>query len=238
MSVRVVFFSCRRDAELFRVALSTVPTGWEVRVVVEPGDRDAFAGLGDAVEVVEDGFSRGRTLNGGEALLGVARQLGLAARGVERVAKMDSDSLLFAPGFLDFRGLAGIAHPFATGAALGLAYSMPYEAAVLLEDRAREELRLGSLVVAEDKFLTPLALALANGDDGRLGLASLFWERFDGRLPEPGGREVVGHYRSRRSARKVGVSDEAGINRLALEAMLRDRERLGLLRRVLPAGEI
>jgi hypothetical protein len=240
MSVRVVFFSCRRDADLLRVALSTVPDSgeWKVRVVVETKDLDAFSGLGSGVEVVADDFPRGRTLNGSEALVGVALLLGLAATGVERVAKMDSDSLLFAPGFLTFRGLAGIAHPFATGAALGLAYSMPSDAARLLEASVREEIRLGSRVVAEDRFLTPLALALSRGEDGRLGVGSLFWERFDGRLPEVGGREVVGHYRSRRSARKVGVSDEPGITRLALEAMLRDRARLGLLRRVLPAGEI
>ena len=63
MSVRVVFFSCRRDADLLRVALSTVPDSgeWKVRVVVETKDLDAFSGLGSGVEDVADDFPRGRT---------------------------------------------------------------------------------------------------------------------------------------------------------------------------------
>lgn len=234
MSVRVVVFSCRRDLGLLRLALATVPPEWLVRVVVESRDLSDFSGLG--VEVVDDDFPRGGNLTGGEAVVSIARQLGRASDCVERVAKMDSDCLLYSPGFLDFSGLAGIAHPFAAGAALGLAYSMPAKVAGLVESAVRLELEQGSRVFAEDKAITPLALALS-GLDGRLGLKSLFWERFDGRLPEPGGREVVGHYRSRKSARKAGAVGEDEITRLALDAMRRDLDRLGLRRRALPGGE-
>lgn len=226
----VAIFSCARDIELARLAVGTVPRDWPVCVIIEPRDIEAFQGFPSEALIVCD-FPRGETLDGQHAVLGVVRALRLAARHIgdpEHLAKVDSDCLLYDPGFLDpdltGRGLRGFAHHLRPGAALGLAYAM--ETALLAEVEAVLKGWLGiqdARQWGEDVAITTAAqVALGDpfGSDHRRPFSAIFWDAFDGATPGP--NKLAGHYRGRTNLRKRGVTDEAGFTEHALASMRRD----------------
>lgn len=235
----VAVFTCSRDIELARLAVRTVPKDWPVCLIIASADIEAFRGF-PAEQVIVCDFPRGDTLNGWAAVVGVASALRLAARHLgdpEHMAKVDSDCLLYDPGFLDpeltGRGLRGFAHHLRPGAALGLAYAM--ETALIGEVEA---VLKGWLAIqdakhwGEDVAITTAAqVALGDpfGSDHRRPFSAIYWDAFDGKLPGP--NKLAGHYRGRTMLRKMGVTDEAEITIRALADMRRDFEAMPAIHR-------
>lgn len=229
-SLGVVIFTCARDRALAELAVSTVPAGWPVCIVISPEDIAAFRGF-PAEQTIVSSFSRGATLDGGEAVLGVTHSLKLAAEHLgnpEHIAKVDSDCLLYDASFLDpevaGRGLRGFAHHLRPGAALGLAYAMETNVVPEVEAVLRSWMKVQNPSGWGEDLAVTLAAQVALGDpfgsDHRRPFSTVFWDRFDGGTPGRG--KLAGHYRGRTWMRKRGVTDEGQMTEMALASMRRD----------------
>lgn len=225
-STGVAIFSCRRDMAIARLAVSTLPLGWPVCLIVAPEDMDCFAGF-PADAIVSSRFDRGRTLDGSGAVLGVLAGLKDAASTLrtDRIAKLDSDCLLYDPAFLEGQGLRGFAHHRIPGAALGLAYSMPAD---ILPDMRRVLSswmdRQPAAYWGEDVALTSAAQAVLRDPfslDQRTQYNRLWWEKFDGSEPSKG-KHHAGHYRTRYWLKRAGGVTEEEFSAMALRSMERD----------------
>lgn len=228
-----VVFSCARDRDLAELAVATIPAGWPVCVIIAPEDLPAFSGF-RAEQIIVCDFPRGRTLDGGEAVLGVTHALRLAAEHIGNplhLAKVDSDCLLYDPGFLDPElmgaGIRGFAHHLRPGATLGLAYAM--ETALISEAEAvlRHWMKVQNPAAWGEDVAITTAAAVALGspfDDCRRPFSAIHWERFDGATPGP--NKLAGHYRGRTNLRKLGIIDEPTITAKALETMQRDIDHM------------
>lgn len=231
----VVIFSCARDRELADLAVSTVPVGWPVCLVIEPKDITAFQGFRAEQTIVSD-FQRGQTLNGGNAVLGVLGALRLAAKQLgdpHHIAKVDSDCLLYDPTFLDPElagaGFRGFAHHIRPGAALGLAYAMETALVDEVEAVIHSWMKVQNPATWGEDVAISVAAQVALGDpfgsDHRRPFSAVFWDRFDGSPPSLR-RHIAGHYRGRTMLKKLGIIDEDEITACALKDMRRDADLL------------
>lgn len=181
--MRILIFTCRRDAEKAALATRTVPPEWPVAWIVAPEDADLAAPAG--VSVLVRPFDRGRNLNGTEAVLGVAGVLAEQASLCGRVAKIDSDCLVLEWERLLAGDLAGMAHCAQPLSAYGLAYSLSSKAALAALEGLQRAVRLGASLTGEDVCITAAAQS-AGGIDCRFRVG-LFWEsKHNGGLPPPG----------------------------------------------------
>jgi hypothetical protein len=155
--MRVVIFTCGRDAGKAALATRTVPAGWPVAWCLDAPDADLPLPKGVA-RIVEP-FKRGVNLSGPAACFGVARVLEREARVTGRVAKLDSDTLLVDPSFLLVGELAGVAHGTGGGAAYGLAYALSSKAAGRAVEGLQSDAKRDILPCAEDVAITRAARA-------------------------------------------------------------------------------
>lgn len=168
--MRVLVFTCKRDAGKARLATRTIPAGWSVGWVVDGVDAGLVPPAG--VDLLVRPFDRGTNLAGAGAVLGVAGVLAEQAALFGRVAKVDSDCLLVDPSFLLLGDVAGMAHSTFPCAAYGLAYALGPEAAQRAAEGVKRAIRHGSHIGGEDVWVTSCA---AGGVDGRVRVGS-FWE--------------------------------------------------------------
>lgn len=222
-------FSIPRDAELARMAVSSVPRDVFVSVVVDGKDRAFFEKSGIPFdELVTDDFDRKGNLNGKEACLAIAGHLARVARGRERVLKMDSDVLMIDGGFPSEGGLSGIRHKTFLMAAYGGLYGMSSETAIRLQDRLLEVDATGFSMTGEDVVITGAALSLGERMN-TLPIQRMYWERYDGRCADRG--HAIGHYKSAVDAGRRMGGRGFDLNSMSINAMDRDFRLLSLNRR-------
>lgn len=172
INLRVLIFTCRRDAEKARLAVRTIPLEYSVAWIVESKDADLVPPAG--VDLLVKDFPRGLNLAGQAAILGIAEILAEQASQYGRVIKIDSDCLV-----LDWEpflagDLAGMAYKNHILSAYGLAYALSEKAAKAALDTLRRVSRLGAVFAGEDICITSAALT-GGGQDARLPFGA-FWE--------------------------------------------------------------
>lgn len=178
--MRVVIFTCRRDAEKAACATRSIPPAWSVVWVVDQADADMIPPAG--VDLIVAPFARGACLIGSQAVVGVAKVLAEQAELYGRVAKIDSDCLLIHPDFLLKGDLAGMAHPAGKGAAYGLAYAMALDAALRAYRGIRDGIARGVYPLYEDAAITRAAQA----GGGVLPKGAMWETTHRGQLPPKG----------------------------------------------------
>lgn len=222
-------FSSADDLAMARLACATVPADTKVTLVVSSRDYDAAVREGIRADAIEKAdFNKGSTLNGAEAVLNVCDWLSRLCGDSDRVLKLDADTLLFKPEEMMSDGLRGFVHPTSPAGVMGLCYSMSNSTAFRLRETAESWMRRGWKPGAEDQAIGAIVLSLGERDN-RMGTNLLYWERYDTHAANR--NHVAGHYRWREGARRFGVEDTKGINRISLNAMMRDFEVLGMGRR-------
>lgn len=176
-ALRVLIFTCARDAGLARLATKTIPRGWSVAWVVD--GTDAGIKVPGGVELIVAPFKRGSVLNGPGACLGIASTLCREADRFGRVAKVDSDCLLVRPDQLAHGGLAGMPRAKPNGAVYGLAYALDRTAAKAALSGILGAIADGSRLGGEDEEVT----SRAGTTDGAWPKGSMWQSWHNGKLP-------------------------------------------------------
>lgn len=177
--MRVLLFTCGRDAGKARQATRTIPDGWSVAWVVDKPDSGLE--VPEGVERIVAPFDRGETLFGKDACLGVAGLLADQAARFGRVAKVDSDCLLIHPSFLEVGDLAGMRHRSNPRAVYGLAYALSRPAAERALAGLAGAILKGFSLGPESIEIT----ARSNAGGGVLEVGAFWQATHDGSLPPP-----------------------------------------------------
>lgn len=213
--MRLLVFTCRRDAGKAALATRTVPADWSVGWVLDGPDADLPVPAG--VEKMVVPFQRGANLSTPQACWWISQLLAREAEAHGRAGKMDSDCLLIEPSFLLKGDLAGMAHAAGMGAVYGLAYAMTRKAARRAAEGVKQAIQTGAIPSAEDVGITSRAKA-----GGGVLPHGAFWDSpHNGSLPPKG--VVAVHCGSTAYAPRDG-------DRVARE-MARLGQALGLWRR-------
>lgn len=203
------------DRDMARMALACLPADWDVWLILEPGQT-----LGLGHKELARGFKRGGTLNGKDCLMNMATIYAEAAEGVDRVIKLDADTLLFDTSWLLKDGVCGVAHHVYPGTLHGLAYSFPAGHAAHLPVLFSKWAAMRWSADNGEDVAFGITLFHIGGPDNRITWGELYWERYDGKAA--GDQHLLGHYRWREGARKAGAKTDEEVAAMSLSTMERD----------------
>lgn len=218
MKVRAVMFLRPSDKEMARIALKCIPNDWDVWLVLEPGET---VDLG--YKEVHRNFNRGFNLNGKDCILGMASIFSEAAEGVDRIVKLDCDTLLFNTDWLLKDGVCAVTHFNHPGTICGLAYSFPAAYSQNLVNLFNKWINMGWSASSAEDVAFGTALFHIGLPDNRITYNELYWEHYVGNEAQKD--HLLGHYRWRDGARRAGAKTDEDVISMSISSMKRDFNR-------------
>ena len=189
---------------MFRIAYSTIPASWEVAVLVSK--EDAKLPFAKGTRVFASDFPReNQNISGIPAVKAILTVFSILSEGTHRVAKLDSDTLLFRPEEFDREGddVVGFVHLADQNAVMGTIYSLS-AAAISSANRfafCRHQETLAR--VPEDRTISRWATAQNGVKLRRLPHTHLYWEWYGkatNSLTRPRPYQYAGNYGWREAA--------------------------------------